>query len=102
LRLAVPGVFAIRHENSIHRQAGWGIEPDAFAGLMSNRQSNLVPPQRDRVVARLIFPSTRFGIGLDAQFVDQRFGLGVYPFSCLAATQPGEHFRPFSSKAHAA
>jgi hypothetical protein len=53
----------------------------------------LVPPQRDRVVAGLIFPSTRFGIGFDAQLADKRIGLGVYPLNCLAAeTQPGKQF----------
>ena len=65
---------------------------DALAGLVSNCQGNLVPPKRDRVAAGLIFPSTRFGIGRDAQLADKRVGLGLYPFSCLApATQPRKH-----------
>ena len=74
----------------------------SLPGFAPNRQSDPVPPQRQRVVAGLIFPSTRFGISLDAQFADKRIGLCVYPFSCLAAAaQPGEHFRPFSSEGHA-
>ena len=71
---------------------------------MSNRQSNPVPPQRDRVVAELIFPSTRFGIGIDAQLADKRVGLGVYlsAVSRQRRNQESKAFPTFSSETHEA
>ena len=52
------------------------------SGFRYRARSCEQPPKRNRVAAGLIFPSTRFGIGFDAQLTDKRRGLGVYPFSC--------------------
>jgi hypothetical protein len=67
----------IRREHGIHRHATRRVKANALAGSACNGKRNATLILGSRFVFCRTFPSTRFGIRVEAEIADQRLGLRV-------------------------